>query len=81
MNEKTNKERRRFTLVTATHRSQTTRAAMDDETFERVSDINDRLIQLCYWLNSRHDIGTASRLIPITDDFTRLVAKLSAKRK
>jgi len=35
----------------------------------------------CGWLNKKRDIDTASRLIPITDDLTVLVAELGVKRK
>jgi hypothetical protein len=54
---------------------------MDDETFQRLSGINDELIKLCGWLNDRRDLATASRLIQITDDLTRLVAEASVKQR
>src|SRR5262245_44113021 len=48
---------------------------LNKDTFQRVLAINERLIQLCDWLHDQHDVATASRLIPITDDLTRLVAE------
>lgn len=53
------------------------RRRLGDDTFQRLSAINDRLIQLCDWLNDKQDLATACRLIPITDDLTRLVAEIS----
>jgi hypothetical protein len=43
---------------------------------QRLSWINGSLIQLFDCLNEQHDTSTASRLIPITDDLTRLVAEI-----
>ena len=54
---------------------------MNNNFYERLSRIDDELIQLRDWLNERHDTTTASRLIPITDDFTHLVAEISMERK
>ena len=53
----------------------------EEDTFQRLSAIDDRLLQLCDWLNDKPDVATASRLIPIADDLTRLVAETSVKRK
>ena len=53
---------------------------MDDEAFQRLNRIDDQLIEVCRWLNEKNDIATASRLIPIMDGLTRLVAELSVKR-
>jgi hypothetical protein len=50
--------------------------AVDDDIFQRLSAIDDRLIQLCYLLNNKQAVTTSSRLIPITDDLTRLLADL-----
>jgi hypothetical protein len=54
---------------------------MNDDTYQRLSDINHQLIQLCVWLNSRGDPETASRLVPITYNLTRLVVDLGTERK
>ena len=56
-------------------------STLDDDTFQQLSDINDEFLEYCDWLNEQRDVSTASRLIPITDDLTRLVAELSVKRK
>jgi hypothetical protein len=50
---------------------------MDEETYQRLDRSNSQLFQLCCWLNKKRDIDNASRLIPITDDLTVLVAELS----
>ena len=31
-------------------------------------------MELCRWLNEKRDVATASRVIPITDDLTRVGA-------
>lgn len=54
---------------------------MDDESFQQLSNIDDQLNQLCDWLNDKRDFDTASRLIPIVDDLTYLVAEISVRRK
>jgi len=54
---------------------------MDDDEFERLSAINDELLELCGWVNQRLDTETAAKLSPIVDKLTRLVAELSVKRK
>jgi hypothetical protein len=54
---------------------------MDDEIYERLSRIDDELIQLCAWLNEKRDVDTASRLIPIADDLTHLVAEVSTRKQ
>jgi hypothetical protein len=54
---------------------------MDNDKFLRLLKINEELMEICDWLNEQRDIATASRLIPITDDLTHLVAEFSVKRK
>ena len=53
---------------------------MNDEAYQRLSRIDDELMRLCRWLNEKRDIETASRLLPITNELTLLVAELSVKR-
>ena len=48
---------------------------MDDETFERLSSLNDQLIQVCAKLNDVRDVATASRLISVADDLTQLIVE------
>ena len=38
---------------------------MNDATFQRLTQINDELVDLCNWLKQRGDLETASRLAPI----------------
>jgi hypothetical protein len=35
--------------------------------------INDELLQLCKFLNEKHDMETSSRLIPLVDDLTHIL--------
>ena len=65
----------------AHHRGVTKATTMDNDKFLRLLKINEELMEVCDWLNERSDTTTASRLIPITDDLTRLVAELSIERK
>jgi hypothetical protein len=53
---------------------------MDDETLQRLSGITDQLIHPCDWLNENRDFATATRLVPIMDDITQLVAESGVKR-
>jgi hypothetical protein len=53
---------------------------MNGDTFERLSAINDRLIQLCDWLHDKRDFETASRLIPITSDLAVLLSEIGATK-
>ena len=50
---------------------------IDDEGVERLLRINERLFELCSWLNDRNDVETASRLIPIVDELTRILVTAS----
>jgi hypothetical protein len=65
----------------ARHRQMTMPTRMDDDKFLRLLKINEELMDVCDWLNERRDTSTASRLIPITGDLTRPIAKLSMERK
>ena len=44
---------------------------MNDATFQRLTQINDELVDLCNWLKQRADLETASRLAPIVDSNSR----------
>ena len=48
---------------------------INDDAVERLLMINEQLFELCNWLNERGDLETASRLIPIVDDLTRILVK------
>lgn len=52
---------------------------MDAEKLLRLLHIDEELIEICQWLNERHEIDTASRLIPVADHLTRLVAEVSTE--
>jgi len=53
---------------------------MDDDAFQRLSRIDEQLLQFCRWLDERRYLDTASRLAPIAKDLTILVAELRVKR-
>jgi hypothetical protein len=46
---------------------------IDDDTLKQLLRINDELLQLCKWLNEKHDMETSSRLIPLVDDLTHIL--------
>jgi hypothetical protein len=41
---------------------------IDDDTLKQLLRINDELLQLCKWLNEKHDMEISSRLLPLVDD-------------
>ena len=53
---------------------------MDDNSYQRLSQLHDELMQLCAWLNEKRDFATASRLMPITDDLPHLVAEITLRK-
>jgi hypothetical protein len=46
---------------------------IDDDTRKQLLRIDDELMQLCKFLNEKHDMETSSRLIPIVDDLTHIL--------
>ena len=46
---------------------------IDDEGVQRLLRLNEQLFELCRWLDEKGDLETASRLIPIVDEFTRIL--------
>jgi hypothetical protein len=46
---------------------------IDDDTLKQLLRINDELLQLCKWLNEKHDMATSSPLIPLVDDLTHIL--------
>jgi hypothetical protein len=47
---------------------------IDDDTLKRLLRIDDELMRLCKWLNERRDTAISSRLIPLVDDLTHILA-------
>jgi hypothetical protein len=45
---------------------------IDDDTLKQLLRFDDGLMQLCKWLNEKHDIETSSRLIPLVDGLTHI---------
>jgi hypothetical protein len=54
---------------------------MDDETLQQLSGITDPLIRLRDWLIENRDSAAATRLLPIMDDITQLVAESGVERR
>ena len=48
---------------------------IDDDTLKQLLRINDELMELCKWLNEKRDMETSSRLIPLVDDLTHILAE------
>jgi hypothetical protein len=46
---------------------------IDDDTLKQLLRINDELLQLCKFLNEKHDMDTSSRLIPLVDELTHVL--------
>jgi hypothetical protein len=53
---------------------------MNDATFQRLTQINDELVDLCNWLKQRGDLETVSRLAPIVDSLTRVLINRPPRR-
>jgi hypothetical protein len=54
---------------------------MDDDTYQRLSRIDEQLMELCHWLIDKRDVATVPRLMPITEELTRLVAEVKYEKK
>ena len=54
---------------------------IDDDSLKQLLRIDDGLMELCKWLNEKHDIEISSRLIPLVDvfDFTLGPHPISSK--
>ena len=50
---------------------------MDDSKFMQLLNINSELIEICNWLRDNQNTALESRIIPVTDELTRLVLELS----
>jgi hypothetical protein len=50
---------------------------MDDSTFMQLLNINSELIEICRWLKENQDTTLKSKIVPLTDELTRLVLELS----
>jgi hypothetical protein len=46
---------------------------IDDDTLKQLLRINDKLMQLCKFLNEKRDMEASSRLIPLVDDLTHIL--------
>jgi hypothetical protein len=53
---------------------------IDDDTLKQLLRINDELLQLCKFLNEKHDMATSSRLIPLVDDLTHILIEAGKKK-
>ena len=46
---------------------------IDDDTLKWLLRIDDELMQLCKWLDAKHDTEVSSRLIPLVDALTHIL--------
>ena len=53
---------------------------MKDEHYHRLSTIADQLLEVCDWLNQKRDLVTVTRLEPIVNDLSLLVAQISVEK-
>jgi hypothetical protein len=53
---------------------------MKDDKLLRLLHINEELIEICQWLNENQNNILASKIIPISDELTRLVLDLRVEK-
>jgi len=53
---------------------------MNQKTYQQLQDINAQLLDICDWLNRKHDVETASKLIPVVSELTVLVAAMDMEK-
>lgn len=54
--------------------------AMNDDKLLRLLHINEELIEICQWLNENQNNIVASKIIPVSDELTRLVLELRVEK-
>ena len=52
---------------------------MDNSKFLQLLNINWELIEICKWLRENQNTTMESRIVPLTDELTRLVLELSVE--
>jgi hypothetical protein len=52
------------------------RIELDDEKVLRLLHIDEELIVICQWLREHRETALIARLIPLTDELTRLLDEL-----
>jgi len=50
---------------------------MNENPYLQLARINAQLLEICDWLNQKHDLETSSRLLPVVSDLTVLVAEIN----
>ena len=53
---------------------------MDENTFARLSEVNDALVEYLRWLLEKRDLEALTRLIPIVDKLTTALIQESRDR-
>jgi hypothetical protein len=53
---------------------------MNDDKLLRLLHINEELIEICQWLNENQNNIVASKIIPVSDELTRLVLELRVEK-
>jgi hypothetical protein len=54
---------------------------IDGDTLKQLLRINDKLLQLCEFLNEKRDMATSSRLISLVDDLTHILIEAGKNNK
>ena len=52
---------------------------MDNSKFLPLLNINSELIEICRWLKENPNTALESRIVPLTNELTRLVLELSVE--
>lgn len=58
----------------------TNEIALDDEKILRLLHIDEELLNICQWLSQQRETAIVARLIPLTDDLTRLLDELGLEK-
>ena len=54
--------------------------ALDDEKILRLLHIDEELLNICQWLSQQRETAIVARLIPLTDELTRLLDELGLEK-
>ena len=60
--------------------SMTNEIALDDEKILRLLHIDEELLNICQWLSQQRETAIVARLIPLTDELTRLLDELGLEK-
>jgi hypothetical protein len=58
----------------------TNEIALDDEKILRLLHIDEELLNICQWLSQQRETAIVARLIPLTNELTRLLDELGLEK-